>query len=188
MSVKDVYAATAIFVALTFVPAPAFSEQSFVAPTLDAIDNAAHHAKQTHCRTTQCSTIRVIDQSLNILLDAQATTNGLTRKTPSARDALSRKRLDGVLLDHKAMFEGVCPEVRGIAGQYGKGGIPGDLFVAVGLIDIASRMDARGHGQCLPAILAAMPRTTAADAAISNARTLCENRQPAGADCKAISR
>ncbi|WP_419728730.1 hypothetical protein [Lichenicola sp.] len=188
MSARFRAAASALVLALSRLPACAQPSQGLSTPTLDAIESAAHDAEETHCTTAHCSTIRIIDQSLHILLESQATTNGLTRKTPSNRDDLSRKRLDGALLDHPALFQDVCTEAQAIAGEYGKADIKGDLFVAVGLIDIASRMDARDHGQCLPAILAAMPRTTAADTAISNARTLCENRQPAEADCKAISR
>ena len=76
--------------------------------------------------------------------------------------------------------------------RYGRpGGSPDkdyDLFVGVEAIDLALRMDGQGAPHCLPAVLAAMPRTPDADTAIGNTRTGCENEPVARNPCARIAR
>ena len=146
-----------------------------VAPTIDAIHNAAERDTADRCTSRACTGMRTIDNVLDILLDAQATTNGLTRPSSPDRDRQADLRLDHVLLDHPGLFGDLCPVSTDLASRYGRENTPGDLFVAVGLIQTAARMDAPSHGGCLPRVISAFPQGPKADQAIVNAGILCRN-------------
>ncbi len=146
-----------------------------VAPTIDAIHEAAERDVIDRCTTDACQGMRTIDTVLDILLDAQATSNGLTRPIPRDRDHRSSLRLNRALLDHPDLFGALCHVSAELASRYGQANAPGDLFVAVGLIETAARMDARGPGGCLPRVISAFPRSPKADLAIADAGNLCGN-------------
>ena len=146
-----------------------------VAPTIDAIHDAAERDAADRCTSGACTGMRTIDNVLDILLDAQTTTNGLTRPSPRGRDRRADLRLHHVLLDHPDLFGDLCHVSTDLASRYGRENAPGDLFVAVGLIETAARMDTRGHGDCLPRVISAFPQRPKADQAIVNAGILCRN-------------
>ena len=160
-----------------------------VAPTIDAIHQAAERDAVERCTSGACRGMRTLDTTLDILLDAQATSNGLTRPSPRDRDRRTNLQLEHVLLDHPDLFGDLCHVSAGLAPRYGQENAPGDLFVAVGLIETAARTDARGHGGCLPRVISAFPQGPKADLAIANASTLCRNGAfGRAAACDAIRR
>jgi len=86
------------------------------------------------------------------------------------------------LLLHPQKFAAVCRRLTDLASAYP----PGDLFVAVGAIEIALRMD-EVTGNCLPGVLAAFAPTAQASTAIRNAQILCANAWAIGPkDCGRI--
>jgi hypothetical protein len=251
MTIERALVIAALLIASSIKPVSAQPGEISILPTLNAIDGAARHVRDAGCVTEACRVIDVIDQSINILLDAQvpgiavATThlgrvaidgppgvapaatsesppvshrvgvsefarltaeNGKRQAylndldalharapapepaTPSDIDPAARQQLDAVLLDHPALFGPVCTAARNIMGQYGRPGVPGNAVVAVSLIDMVLRMDARDHGNCLPTVLMAMPNTTKETVAISDARILCENREAVAGACDGIAR
>lgn len=123
-----------------------------------------------------------------MLLSAQATTMGAANPLPADRDKVNAERLNHVLLDHPEEFAAVCGMLTELARQYP----PGDLFVAVGSIQLALRMDLRATpappGACLPGLLHAFPRSPQADAAIGNTTILCENAWQLGGYCSRLHR
>lgn len=153
------------------------------APTLDAIAAAAKAAQASHCGTDDCSATITVHRAMDSLLSAQATTQGLTQPTPANRDALASQALGNILLDHPRKFPAVCRLLTRLAAQYP----PGDLFVAVGSIQLALRMDMRA-GSCLPAVLQAFPPSAQATTAIGNAQILCANAWALGPACSRIKR
>lgn len=167
------------------------SQQSVDAPlvpTLDAISAAASADQQTNCSSSYCAATEALSRSLDVFLNAQATTNGVTRPVPGSRDQLTTAALGRALLDHPMLYAPVCGLSSDLASRYGISGTPGDLFVAVSLLRLAAAIDDSKHEQCLPQLLASFPHNEAADTAITNARTLCEN-QPGYADnCARLTR
>ncbi len=157
-------------------------------PTLDAINAAASADRQTNCGSSSCAATEALSRSLNVLLDAQATTNGATRPVPGNRDHLAKVAFGRALLDHPTLYAPVCGLSRDLASRYGVPGTPGDLFVAVSLLQLAAAIDDSKQEQCLPQLLASFPRNKAADTAIANARTLCENRPSHAGDCASLTR
>jgi hypothetical protein len=174
--------------------APAFSQVPesrpdfrSLLPTLDAIDEAAGRVATTHCNTHECQAVATIARALDIMLDGQATTMGLTEPIPPDRDRIAERRLRATVLRHPEQFGAICDVATGLAARYPGMRGTGDLFVAVGIIELASRMDMSG-GKCLPTLLAAFPRVSQADTAISNARTLCISGRNSREECERIAR
>jgi hypothetical protein len=158
------------------------------APTLDSIDAASTAASTAHCNAKQCKTSETIAQAMDVLLSAQATTMGATNPLPADRDKVSAERLNHILLDHPEEFAPVCGMLTELARQYP----PGDLFVAVGSMQLALRMDLRETpsppGACLPLVLKAFLSSAKADAAIKNAGILCVNAWHLGGACSRLHR
>lgn len=157
-------------------------------PTLDAIDAASSADQHTHCESSTCAATEALSRSLNVLLDAQATTNGVTRPLSGSRDHLAMVALGQALLDHPTLYASVCSLSRELASRYGVPGTPGDLFVAIGLMQLAAAIDDSKQEQCLPQLLASFPRNEAANRAITNARTLCENKPGHPGNCARLTR
>ena len=107
---------------------------------------------------------------------------------PGDRDRRAEKRLQAVLLDHPATFSAVCETARGLESRYGEPQAAGDKFVAVGLIDLARRIEGAGGASCLTPVVAALPPTSLADTVIGDARTLCVNTDARGNVCERIVR
>ena len=157
-------------------------------PTLDAIGAAASADQKTNCGSSHCAATEALSRSLDVLLDALATTNGVTRPVPRNRDHLATMALGRALLDHPTLYAPVCGLSRDLASRYGVPGTSGDLFVAVSLLRLATAIDDRKQEQCLPQLLASFPHNEAADIAITNARTLCENQPGHAGDCARLTR
>ncbi len=157
-------------------------------PTLDAIDAASSTDQHTHCASSNCAATEALSRSLNALLDAQATTNGVPRPLSSNQDHLAMVALGQALLNHPTLYAPFCSLSRELAARYGIPGTPGDLFVAVSLIRLAAAIDDSKQEQCLPQLLASFPHNEAANTAIANARTLCENKPDHPSKCTRLTR
>jgi hypothetical protein len=166
----------------------ASSAEAVPAPTLDSIDAVSASAQAAHCSAAACKATETIAQAMKVLLAAQATSVGVTNPLPAGRDKTNAARLNRVLLDDPAQFAPVCDMLKGLARQYP----PGDLFVAVSVLQLALRMDLRttpaAPGACLPGLLQAFPRSAQADTAISNANILCTNAWQVGSACSRLHR
>lgn len=157
-------------------------------PTLDAITTAASADRRADCASSRCAATQALSRSLDALLDAEATTNGVTRPLPANRDGVAKVALGRALLDHPTLYAPVCALSRALASRYGAPGTQGDLFVAVSLLRLAAAIDDGKPEQCLPRLLASFPRNEAADTAIANARTLCENQPGHAGHCAGLTR
>ena len=157
-------------------------------PTLDAIDAASSIDQHTHCVSSKCAATEALSRSLNALLDAQATTNGVPRPLSSDQGHLAMSALGQALLNHPTLYAPFCNLSRELASRYGIPGTPGDLFVAVSLIRLAAAIDGNKQEQCLPQLLASLPHNEASNTAITNARTLCENNPDHPRNCTRLTR
>jgi len=164
------------------------SADTFPASTLDSIDAGSSSAHASHCGSVQCKSLETIAQAMDILMAAQATSMGVTTPVPANRDQTTAKRLNLILLNHPEEFGPVCDALSKLAHQYP----PGDLFVAVGSMQLAIRMDLKTRpsapGGCLSKLLDAFPESTQAETAITNARILCANAWNLGAACARLHR
>lgn len=157
-----------------------------VPPTLTAIEGMAKRIVVARCEAPECLAMVTVNRMIDVEMDAMVTTNGVPKPIPFNRDQIAETRRHALLLDHPRRFASVCTILKGLASRYGLPGVEGDPFVAVTLVDLAMRMDAQDDGECLPGVLAALPRSPEADAAISNAHTICVNRRVRGSDCVRI--
>ena len=158
-----------------------------VPPTVAAIESTAKRIVAARCDTPECLAMVTVNRMLDVEMDAMVTTNGVPRPIPPNRDQIAETRRHALLLDHPKRFAAVCTTLKNLASRYGLPDANGDMFVAVTLVNLAMRMDARDDGRCVPGVLAALPRSPKADAAISNAHTICVNRRVRGDDCSRIS-
>ncbi len=146
----------------------------------------------TGCHTQACAAVIRFYRIEDIIEDGEATTVGTPHYFNPNQPTVEEKRLHAILLDHPNRFGPMCALLTSLASRYGiPGGEQGkdfELFVGVEAIDMALRMDGHGPPHCLPAVLAAMPRTQEADTAIANARDLCEGEPVARNPCARIVR
>jgi hypothetical protein len=153
------------------------------APTLDSIAAASRSAQAQHCTTADCRAVVTLHRAMNDLLNAQATAQGLTQKSPVGRDASSNTALQNILLNDPRKFPAVCRLLTQMVAHYP----PGDLFVAVSALELALRMDMK-TGSCLPAVLTAFPPSRQAKTVRGNAQILCKNAWKLGSACQRLRR
>jgi hypothetical protein len=130
-----------------------------------------------------------IDETLDLMADADATTVGVPRPLPIARPARIKRLFRDRLLGHSDRFPAICARSADLASQFGRDSDPEpDPSLSTGIILISYLMDSTGSGHCLAAVLAAFPRLPSSDVAITNARKICASRQWAKTSCDAIRR
>lgn len=125
---------------------------------------------------------------LDIIQVGEASTMGDAHYFSLDQPYVEEKRLHAVLLDHPSRFGPMCALLTNLASRYGLSVKDDDPIIGIETIDLALRMDGHGPPHCLPALLAAMPRTVEADSAIANARDLCEGEPVARNPCARIVR
>ena len=161
-------------------------------PTVQAISDAAGRISQLGCMTPDCIAIVRLRHIFDIIDDSELTTMGDARYYNPNEPDVREKYLHRVLLDHPERLGPMCALLTRLASRYGRPGarqeVDEDLYVGVEAVDIASRMDGHGQPRCLPALLAAMPHTAVADAAIESIRKTCDPQTIAPNLCARISR
>ncbi len=170
----------------------ATTEFSTLLPESVSIDEAAHAAKENKCTMPSCMAVIRLNRLFDIIEQGEDSTMGAAHYFSRDQPTVEEKRLHAILLDHPNRLGPMCALLTSLASRYGiPGGEQGkdfELFVGVEAIDMALRMDGHGPPHCLPAVLAAMPRTQEADTAIANARDLCEGEPVARNPCARIVR
>ena len=91
----------------------------------------------------------------------------------NGQGAIAHRRLEHLLLCHRALFAPVCAMSTNIMARIHLSPDPDAMTVGVELMDTAVDMDLRGGGHCAADLVAALPRDTENDRIRINSQSLC---------------
>ena len=170
-------------------PAPA-DPRTFgdIHPNLVAIQDAAFLVAATHCTTPACRAMVLIYRAMDIIDEGMVTTMGVARPLPPNRDQIVDRRWRNEILSHPELFSAVCGKIAELASRYRADEFHlGDKSVAIGVIELAGRIDGK-RDLCLGQVLAAFPHIPDAGKVIEIAHHDCLYSWKPWTDCKRIAR